>query len=86
MTAAIPIPYSNLENSVLELPVAERCRLTHVLIRSIDEAVVMEPGREGRWADFAEKVDTAIGDGRMATADAFEALARLRRNLAQQTA
>ena len=82
MTATMSIPYASLESSVLELPVEVRCQLTHVLIRSIDEKVVIEPEREERWVDLAEKVNVAINEGRMETVDAFEAIAKMRSNLA----
>jgi hypothetical protein len=82
MTATMSIPYASLESSVLELPVEARCQLTHVLIRSIDEKIVIEPEREERWVDFAEKVNVAINEGRMETVDAFEAIAKMRSNLA----
>ncbi|MFN0078453.1 MAG: hypothetical protein ACKVY0_18505 [Prosthecobacter sp.] len=77
------INYAEIESTVLELPVESRCRLTHALIRSIDESTPMDAERESRWVDLAEKVNTAIDEGRMATVDAFEAVARIRRNLAQ---
>jgi virulence-associated protein VagC len=82
MTATMSIPYASLESSVLELPVEARCQLTHVLIRSIDEKIVIEPEREERWVDLAEKVNVAINEGRMETVDAFEAIAKMRSNLA----
>lgn len=82
MNATMSIPYASLESSVLELPVEARCQLTHVLIRSIDEKVAIEPAREDRWVDLAEKVNSAIDEGRMGTVDAFEAIAKMRRNLA----
>jgi hypothetical protein len=75
------INYTEIESAVLELPVESRCRLTHVLIRSIDESTPMDAERESRWASFAEKVNTAIDEGRMETTDAFEAIARIRRSL-----
>lgn len=86
MTAMMSIPYANLESSVLELPVEMRCQLTHVLIRSIDEKVTMEPEREESWVDLAEKVNTAVNEDRMGTVDAFEAIAKMRQNLAQMSA
>jgi hypothetical protein len=82
MTATMSIPYANLESSVLELPVEVRCQLTHVLIRSIDEKVAMDPEREEGWVRLAEKVNAAVNEGRMETVDAFEAIAKMRRNLA----
>lgn len=86
MTAMMSIPYANLESSVLELPVEMRCQLTHVLIRSIDEKVTMEPEREESWVDLAEKVNMAVNEDRMGTVDAFEAIAKMRQNLAQNSA
>ncbi len=83
MTATMSNPYASLESSVLELPVEARCQLTHVLIRSIDEKVVMEPEREEGWVDLAVKVNAAVNEGRMATVDAFEAIAKMRQNLAE---
>ena len=82
MTATMSIPYANLESSVLELPIEVRCQLTHVLIRSIDEKVTMEPECEEGWGALAEKVNAAIDEGRMGTVDAFEAIAKMRQNLA----
>lgn len=86
MTAMMSIPYANLESSVLELPVEMRCQLTHVLIRSIEEKVTMEPEREESWVNLAEKVNTAVNEDRMGTVDAFEAIAKMRQNLAQMSA
>ncbi len=77
------INYAEIESAVLELPVESRCRLTHALIRSIDESTPMDVERESRWVDLAENINAAIDEGRMATVDAFEAVARIRRNLAQ---
>lgn len=79
------INYAEIESAVLELPVESRCRLTHVLIRSIDDNTSMDAERESRWADLAEKVNTAIDEGRMGTVDAFEAVAQIRRSLTQQS-
>ncbi|HBJ87038.1 MAG TPA: hypothetical protein DDZ88_24905 [Verrucomicrobiales bacterium] len=79
------INYAEIESVVLELPVESRCRLTHALIRSIDEGTSMETEHESRWADFAEKVNTAIHEGRMGTVDAFEAIARIRHSIAGQS-
>jgi CheY-like chemotaxis protein len=78
------INYAEIESTVLELPVESRCRLTHVLIRSIDESTPVDAERESRWLDLAEKVNTAIDDGRMETMDAFDALARIRQSLTRQ--
>ena len=79
------INYTEIESAILELPEESRCRLTHVLIRSIDEGTSMDAERESCWANFAEKVNTAIDEGRMETADAFEAIARIRRSLTPQS-
>jgi hypothetical protein len=79
------IDYAEIESTVLELPVESRCRLTHVLIRSIDESTPVDAERESRWLDLAEKANTAIEEGRMETVDAFDAIARIRQNLTRQT-
>lgn len=77
--------YAAIESAVLELPVESRCRLTHALIRSIDENTPMDSERESRWADLAEKVSTAVDEGRMETVDAFDAVARIRRGLTRSS-
>ena len=80
-SSTAPIDYAQIESVVLGLPEESRCRLTHVLIRSIDQNVPMDAERESRWLDFADKVNDAIDDGRVQTADAFETLAKIRQQL-----
>jgi hypothetical protein len=84
MNATAPIDYAQIESVVLGLPEESRCRLTHVLIRSIEQGASFDSARESRWLDFADRVNEAIDDGRMATVDAFEALAKMRQNLANR--
>lgn len=79
------INYADIESAVLDLPVESRCRLTHVLIRSIDESTPVDAERESRWGDFAERINTAIDEGRMGTVDAFDAVARIRHSLTRQS-
>ncbi len=84
-TLHLPADYAQLESVLLDLPVEARQKLTHVLIRSIDENVDMSEERLQQWLDHDDRVFQAVKSGQMETVDAFDALARVRSNISKSS-
>jgi hypothetical protein len=69
-------PLKEIEQELLGLPEAERARLAHRLIVSLDADVRHDDGVEAAWLEEAKRRDAEIERGEVQTIPAEEAMRR----------
>ena len=70
-------PLKEIEQELLHLPQAERARLAHRLIVSLDEDLPPDEGIEAAWIDEIKRRDAEIERGDVQTIPAEEAMRRV---------
>ena len=70
-------PPKEIEQELLHLPQAERARLAHRLIVSLDEDLPPDEGVEAAWLDEIKRRDAEIERGDVPTIPAEEAMRRV---------
>jgi len=70
-------PLKEIEQELLHLPQAERARLAHRLIVSLDEDLPPDEGIEAAWLDEIKRRDAEIERGDVQTIPADEAMRRV---------
>lgn len=70
-------PLKEIEQELLHLPQAERARLAHRLIVSLDEDVPADEGVEATWIEEIKRRDAEIERGDVQTISAEEAMRRV---------
>ncbi len=70
-------PLNEIEQELLHLPQAERARLAHRLIVSLDEDLPPDEGIETAWLEEIKRRDAEIERGDVQTIPAEEALLRV---------
>ena len=70
-------PLKEIEQELLHLPQAERARLAHRLIVSLDEDLPPDEGIEAAWLDEIKRRDAEIERGDVRTIPAEEAMRRV---------
>ncbi len=70
-------PLKEIEQELLHLPQAERARLAHRLIVSLDEDLPPDEGIEAAWLDEIKQRDAEIERGDVQTIPAEEAMRRV---------
>lgn len=70
-------PLKEIEQELLHLPQAERARLAHRLIVSLDEDLPPDEGIEAAWIEEIERRDAEIERGDVQTIPAEEAMRRV---------
>ena len=70
-------PLKEIEQELLHLPQAERARLAHRLIVSLDEDLPPDEGIEAAWLDEIKRRDAEIERGDVQTIPAKEAMRRV---------
>ena len=70
-------PLKEIEQELLHLPQAERARLAHRLIVSLDEDLPPDEGIEAAWLDEIKRRDAEIERGKVQTIPAEEAMRRV---------
>lgn len=74
-------PLKEIEQELLNLPEAERARLAHRLIVSLDEDVRTAEGVEAAWLEEVKRRDAEIECGEAQTIPAEEAMRRAHKAL-----
>ena len=69
-------PLKEIEQELLGLPEAERARLAHRLIVSLDAGVQPDHGVDAAWLEEAKRRDAEIERGEVQTIPAEEAMRR----------
>jgi putative addiction module component (TIGR02574 family) len=70
-------PLKEIEQELLHLPQAERARLAHRLIVSLDEDLPPDEGIEAAWLEEIKRRDAEIERGGVQTIPAEEAMRRV---------
>ena len=70
-------PLNEIEQELLHLPQAERARLAHRLIVSLDEDLPPDAGVEAAWLEEIKQRDAEIERGDVQTIPAEEAMRRV---------
>ena len=70
-------PLEEIEQELLHLPQAERARLAHRLIVSLDEDLPPDEGIEAAWIEEIKRRDAEIERGDVQTIPAEEAMRRV---------
>ena len=70
-------PLKEIEQELLHLPQAERARLAHRLIVSLDEDLPPDEGIEAAWIDEIKRRDAEIERGDVQTIPAEQAMRRV---------
>ena len=70
-------PLKEIEQELLHLPQAERARLAHRLIVSLDEDLPPDEGIEAAWIEEIKRRDAEIERGDVQTIPAEEAMRRV---------
>jgi putative addiction module component (TIGR02574 family) len=70
-------PVKEIEQELLHLPQAERARLAHRLIVSLDEDLPPDEGIEAAWLEEIKRRDAEIERGDVQTIPAEEAMRRV---------
>lgn len=70
-------PLKEIEQELLHLPQAERARLAHRLIVSLDEDLPPDEGIEAAWLEEIKRRDAEIERGDVQTIPAEEAMRRV---------
>lgn len=70
-------PMKEIEQELLNLPQAERARLAHRLIVSLDEDVPADEGVEAAWLEEIKRRDAEIERGEARLIPADEAMRRV---------
>lgn len=70
-------PLKEIEQELLHLPQAERARLAHCLIVSLDEDLPPDEGIEAAWLEEIKRRDAEIERGDVRTIPAEEAMRRV---------
>jgi putative addiction module component (TIGR02574 family) len=70
-------PLKEIEQELLHLPQAERARLAHRLIVSLDEDLPPDEGIEAAWLDEIKRRDAEIERGDVRTIPAEDAMRRV---------
>lgn len=70
-------PMKEIEQELLNLPQAERARLAHRLIVSLDEDIPSDGGLDAAWLEEIKQRDAAIERGEVQTIPAEEAMRRV---------
>jgi hypothetical protein len=70
-------PLKEIEQELLNLPQAERARLAHRLIVSLDEDVPADEGVEAAWLEETRRRDAEIERGEVEPIPADEAMRRV---------
>jgi len=70
-------PLKEIEQELLHLPQAERARLAHRLIVSLDEDLPPDEGIEAAWLDEIKRRDAEVERGDVQTIPAEEAMRRV---------
>lgn len=69
-------PLNEIEQELLSLPEAERARLAHRLIESLDQHLPADPGIEAAWLEEVKRRDTEIDQGAVTPVSIEQALGR----------
>ncbi len=70
-------PMKEIEQELLDLPQAERARLAHRLIVSLDEDVPADEGVEAAWLEEIKRRDAEIERGEVQLIPAEEVMRRV---------